>query len=51
MKKALAESSQLLEKEQNSKTKYEIDYHYMNSLKYTVIIDGEMQSCVAHFIF
>lgn len=38
--KALAESNQLLEKEQNCKNKYEIDYQYMNSLRYTVILSS-----------
>ena len=34
--KDYAETVQKLEKELNLKTKYEIDYQYMNSLKYTV---------------
>ncbi len=31
-----SETVQSLEKEQNIKNKYEIDYQYMNSLRYTV---------------
>lgn len=38
IEKECAEAVQTLEKEQNIKTKYEIDYQYMNSLKHTTDI-------------